>query len=167
MNTPVTPPEATCYAPLLRPASFATLPRGIVWDYVEAPWDLAHLRPELPRSAHRHGVIAVSRPLTADECEQFDLQCLGRKPAPASLTGNSEDATVIARARTAEGRSDQPAANAGLRDERREETFPAHVCGTPDAMCDTDCVERAYRGIDTAEKLDVLEVQDSESAREP
>lgn len=65
------------YKPLLRPASFATLPAGMQWEYVEMPPDIAHNRPDLPRSAHRHGVISTARPLTADEREHFDLM-----PAP-------------------------------------------------------------------------------------
>lgn len=61
------------YRPMLRPASFATLPDDLTWEYVEAPWDLAHLRPDLPRSDNRHGVIATDRPLTSEERERFSL----------------------------------------------------------------------------------------------
>jgi hypothetical protein len=63
----------TRYTPLLRPAGFESLPRGLTWEYAEAPWDIAHRRPDLPRSSHRHGVIEC-RPLTADECKIFDLK---------------------------------------------------------------------------------------------
>jgi hypothetical protein len=73
--------NAPHYVPLLRPASFATLPTGLQWQYVEAPWDLAHRRADLPRSSHRHGVIATSRALTAEECERFSLRFLGTLPA--------------------------------------------------------------------------------------
>jgi len=62
------------YRPLLRPASFATLPSGLGWTYVTAPWDLAHRRTDLPRSETRYGTIATDRPLTRDECEAFDLK---------------------------------------------------------------------------------------------
>ena len=65
---------AHLYRPLLRPASFCTLPRGIEWSFVEAPHDLAHIRTDLPRSLHVHGVISVDRQLTNDECDQFDLR---------------------------------------------------------------------------------------------
>lgn len=66
--------EKSRYAPLLRPAGFATLPHGLQWEYVEAPWDLAHIRSDLPRSDHRHGVIETARPLTLEEREHFDLR---------------------------------------------------------------------------------------------
>jgi hypothetical protein len=62
------------YRPLLRPASMVTLPAGIRWEFVQAPWDLAHVRTDLPRSESRHGVIATDRALTADECEAFSLK---------------------------------------------------------------------------------------------
>jgi len=61
------------YCPLLRPAGFESLPRGLKWDYVEAPWDLAHRRTDIPRSAFRHGIIATERELTRQECIDFDL----------------------------------------------------------------------------------------------
>jgi hypothetical protein len=66
------------YKPLLRPASFATLPPGVQWEFFEVPADIAHRRPDLPRSDHRHGVIAIDRPLTEDECERFSLEPLGQ-----------------------------------------------------------------------------------------
>lgn len=61
------------YRPRNRPAGFATLPAGLQWEFVEMPPDLAHRRPELPRSAHRYGVIATSRPLKNEELECFEL----------------------------------------------------------------------------------------------
>ena len=61
------------YRPLLRPAGFATMPPGLKWDYVEVPREIAHLRPSLPVSAHRHGIIACERELTEDECQRYDL----------------------------------------------------------------------------------------------
>jgi hypothetical protein len=59
---------------MIRPASFSTLPSGVKWEYVEAPPDIAHKRPDLPRSTHRYGVIATERKLTPEERERFDLQ---------------------------------------------------------------------------------------------
>lgn len=64
------------YRPLLRPAGFATPPPGLEWDYTQMPPDLAHRRPELPRSEHRHGVIRATRPLTAEECERYSLEAV-------------------------------------------------------------------------------------------
>lgn len=66
------------YRPLLRPAGFDTLPRGIQWDYVEMPRDISHRRPELPVSLHPHGVISTDKPLTQEEkssfpCNPFDV----------------------------------------------------------------------------------------------
>jgi hypothetical protein len=67
------------YIPLLRPASFATLPPGVQWEFFEVPADIAHRRLDLPRSAHRHGVIAMDGPpLTRDECERFSLEPFGQ-----------------------------------------------------------------------------------------
>ena len=59
------------YLPVLRPASFSTLPQGLEWTYVEVPHYITK-RPDLPKSKHPHGVIEC-RELTADECERFDL----------------------------------------------------------------------------------------------
>ncbi len=72
------------YRPLLRPAGFATMPPGLKWDYVEVPREIAHLRPSLPVSAHRHGVIACERELTEDECQRYDLarEPITSTPAP-------------------------------------------------------------------------------------
>lgn len=64
------------YRPLLRLPGFATLPPGVVWEYVQMPPDLAHLRPELPRSEHRFGIIATHRALSAEECEQYSLEAV-------------------------------------------------------------------------------------------
>lgn len=64
------------YRPLLRPAGFSTLPSGLRWEYVEAPSYITK-RPDLPTSQHPHGVIAVDRALTADECDRFDLRVEG------------------------------------------------------------------------------------------
>jgi hypothetical protein len=61
------------YRPLLRPAGFATMPPGLKWDYVEVPREIAHLRPNLPVSRHRYGVIACERELTEEECQRYEL----------------------------------------------------------------------------------------------
>jgi hypothetical protein len=61
------------YRPELRPVSFATMPAGVKWEFIEAPWDLAHVRADLPRSSNRHGLISTDRPLTDEEREQFGL----------------------------------------------------------------------------------------------
>ncbi len=69
------------YIPLLRPASFTTLPQGVTWGYVEAPamQGLAK-RPDLPTSTHRYGVIETSRPLTKGEEHTFDLKPFDESP---------------------------------------------------------------------------------------
>jgi hypothetical protein len=69
-------PQIHLYRPLLRPASFCTLPKGLVWDYVEAPAnrpDIAAKR-GLPISKHAHGIISTDRALTAEEQTNFDLE---------------------------------------------------------------------------------------------
>jgi len=63
------------YKPLLRPAAFAGLPKG--WDYIAAPPDLAHKRPDIPVSSHIHGVIGYHRQLRQDEVKSHDLEYLG------------------------------------------------------------------------------------------
>ena len=67
-------PAQYLYRPLLRPAGFATMPAGLKWNYVEVPRDIAHLRPNLPVSAHRYGVIACDRELTEKERRNFDIE---------------------------------------------------------------------------------------------
>jgi hypothetical protein len=62
------------YRPFHRPASSCTLPRGVAWEYVEAPAEFAPLRTDIPRSKFRFGIIKTDRPLTQDECEHFSLQ---------------------------------------------------------------------------------------------
>ena len=83
---PAAQPEGpNLYRPMLRPASFATLPRGLGWDYVEAPTQEIANRRGLPLSDSPHGVISTDRPLTADEMEHFDLQPVEpSKPAEAA-----------------------------------------------------------------------------------
>lgn len=60
------------YKPLLRPASFASVPAG--WDYVEAPLEYAPNRRDIPRSKHKYGIIAYNRPLTEEEMEHYSLE---------------------------------------------------------------------------------------------
>lgn len=71
------PVQCNEYLPLLRPASFSTLPDGVTWEYVKAPSmpGLAN-RPDLPRSDNRYGVIRTSRTLTTEEGAHFDLRPL-------------------------------------------------------------------------------------------
>jgi hypothetical protein len=47
-----------------------SLPSDVQWQFVEISRDIAYLRPDLPVSASRHGVIATSRVLTAKECRR-------------------------------------------------------------------------------------------------
>lgn len=64
------------YEPTLRPAGIATVPPG--WVYVEMPWDLAHMRPDLPRSQYRHGVIGYyNKPLSEQIAKSAALRFLG------------------------------------------------------------------------------------------
>jgi hypothetical protein len=64
----------TKYIPLLRPASFVTLPVGLDWSYVEAPRYIT-TRPDLPTSQYTHGVIEC-RELTVEETANFDLRAV-------------------------------------------------------------------------------------------
>jgi hypothetical protein len=73
MITKIEPTE-WLYRPLLRPASFCTLPEGLSWNYVEIPSEYAADRPDLPISRHRFGIIATTRQLTAKERYTFDLE---------------------------------------------------------------------------------------------
>ena len=62
------------YRPIYRPSSFSTLPQWVKWEYAEAP-TMAGLcnRSDLPRSAHRFGIISTDRALTPEEAARFDL----------------------------------------------------------------------------------------------
>ena len=71
---PAAGPARYLYRPMLRPAGFATMPAGLKWDYVEVPREIAHLRPNLPVSRQRYGVIGCERELTKTECRHFDLE---------------------------------------------------------------------------------------------
>ena len=65
------------YRLLYRPPSFATLPRGLQWDFAELPTDnhyLATKRPDVPVSEHRFGVIKTDRELTPEELAAFELE---------------------------------------------------------------------------------------------
>jgi hypothetical protein len=65
---------ANTYRPTIRPAAMVSLPAGVKWEFIQAPWDIAHVRIDLPRCDTRYGLIATDRPLTADECEHFSLK---------------------------------------------------------------------------------------------
>lgn len=57
-----------------RPASFATLPPSLTWEYVEAPSMSGIIcRPDLPVSSHRYGVIKTDRALSDEECTAFEI----------------------------------------------------------------------------------------------
>ena len=62
------------YHPIYRPAYASALPPGVTAELIAAPRDIAHLRPDLPVSAHRYGTLALSRPLTAEEREQYEME---------------------------------------------------------------------------------------------
>ena len=66
------------YRPLRRPATFSALPEGIKWNYVETPAMPLFARelPGIPQSRYQFGVIATDRPLTAVECDHFDLRAI-------------------------------------------------------------------------------------------
>ena len=81
------------YRPLLRPAGFATMPAGLRWDYVEVPREIAHLRPNLPVSRHRYGVIVCECELTKTECRHFDLERVPEERT-AGTGGEREEPTV-------------------------------------------------------------------------
>ena len=62
------------YAPLYRPPSFCTLPKG--WTLVERPMSGLGFdrRTDLPASAHRFGVVEYDRPLTEDEERRYEVK---------------------------------------------------------------------------------------------
>ena len=69
------------YVPLVRPASFTTLPRGVSWGYVEAPAMPGLTRQtDLPLSRHRYGVIATDR---------APVSGIGARPSIQSATDRS------------------------------------------------------------------------------
>jgi len=69
------------YQPMLRPASFATLPTGLTWEYKEAPTYLP--KAPAPPSRHKHGVIKTDRQLTTNECERFALRPINPNGEPS------------------------------------------------------------------------------------
>lgn len=77
----------------LRPASSVTLPPGLAWEFVEMPPDIAHQRLDLPRSAHRFGVIATARPLTDEELERYDIDVHPNEPISATASAPQTAAT--------------------------------------------------------------------------
>jgi hypothetical protein len=68
------------YRMLYRPAGYATLPRGVKWEFVEAPAlpGLLHWRmyAVLPPSRHLYGVIETDRPLTQQELNDYQLEAV-------------------------------------------------------------------------------------------
>lgn len=71
--------EKFLYRPIYRPAHFAALPKGIKWDYVEAPKSepMIAVRRGLPLSRHQFGVIEIDRQLTQDELKTYELEVHG------------------------------------------------------------------------------------------
>lgn len=62
------------YRMMYRPAGFGTLPRGVFWQYAEAPRMFGLCtRTDLPTSQHTFGVIETDRPLTDEERETFEI----------------------------------------------------------------------------------------------
>ena len=61
------------YRPLYRPMSGHALPAGVTWDYVERPASFVINRPELPQSRYPYGLIALSRRLTVEEADRWEL----------------------------------------------------------------------------------------------
>lgn len=64
------------YRPMYRPAHFAAMPKGVKWDYVEAPAcdPMIAVRRGLPLSKHQYGIIATDRRLTEEERRDFELE---------------------------------------------------------------------------------------------
>ena len=62
------------YAPMYRPPSFCTVPKG--WTLVERPaFGLGFdKRTDLPASSNRFGVIAYEQPLTDDDLKRYELR---------------------------------------------------------------------------------------------
>jgi len=69
------------YAPLYRPPSFASMPKGVWWETVAVgpmDYNMSGMRPELPRSTSEYpfGIIKTDRALTPDEMESFELRAV-------------------------------------------------------------------------------------------
>jgi hypothetical protein len=64
----------TFYRTTLRPAGFGGLPPGVSYEYAEAP-TMPGLCGNLniPTSRYRYGVVRLSRELTPEEMEHFDI----------------------------------------------------------------------------------------------
>jgi hypothetical protein len=60
---------------MLRPATKAALPPGIVWDYAEIPRmdSFRFNRPELKVSRFTYGIIKCEE-LSKEECDKYDLR---------------------------------------------------------------------------------------------
>lgn len=99
----------------LRPASFVTLPPGLAWEFVEMPPDIAHQRPDLPRSVHRFGVIATVRPLTDEELERYDIDVDSNEPLSTTASAPPIPAAgaQTSKANTARAHAARPATGFG------------------------------------------------------
>ena len=75
------------YRPLYRPAHFSAMPKGVAWDYVEAPASdpMIAIRRKLPLSRHPYGIISTERALTREELEQYELAVV---EVDVCITGN-------------------------------------------------------------------------------
>lgn len=68
--------SAYTYRANLRPVGFDSLPKGMIWEYVEAPHAISHMAAfrNMPRSVARFGTIRLQSKLTADECARYGLE---------------------------------------------------------------------------------------------
>jgi hypothetical protein len=64
------------YSHRYRNPGAATLPSRLAFDLVEVPWDMAHLRMDLPKGDRRFGVFTTERPLTEDELRTYEIDCV-------------------------------------------------------------------------------------------
>lgn len=66
----------TKYSHRYRNPGSATLPPRLAFDLVEAPWDIAHLRMDLPKGDRRFGVFTTERPLTDNELATYEIEVI-------------------------------------------------------------------------------------------
>ena len=85
--------EKHLYRPMLRPASSFTLPKGLKWEYDEAPatTPIIATRLGIPLSLHPHGVICTEREVTKEEMEHFSLQIVQPQAAQAKTIGLTDN----------------------------------------------------------------------------
>jgi hypothetical protein len=68
--------ESPLYRMKYRPPGFASLPKGLNWDYHEVPSTMPHVAAKrgIPLSKHLHGVIKTDRHLTPDEMDSYEIE---------------------------------------------------------------------------------------------